>query len=95
MINKEKIIDLPNKIIDKDRKRRRTTHFTTNKHKKKVRQRSILKKGLKSIGKSNRKKTLILNPNRSSAKLNHKDSSFFESQRAPIRIEKIRVSSTS
>lgn len=52
VINKEKILQLPEKQSIKDKKRRRTTHFTASKNKKRIRQRSlIVRKGLKSLGK--------------------------------------------
>ena len=44
VINKEKLISLPAKQANKDKKRRRTTHFTVNKNKKKVKQRQFLKR---------------------------------------------------
>lgn len=64
MINKEKIINLPERSSSKDKKRRRTTHFTSSKNKKKLRHKPMLgRKGIKGLGKGKKmlaaKKTLI------------------------------------
>jgi hypothetical protein len=52
LINKEKIIDLTEKRSNlKDKKRRRTTHFTSNKHKKRPLRPMLSRKGFKGKGK--------------------------------------------
>ena len=64
MINKEKLISLPVKRANKDRKRRHTTHFTASKNKKNAKVRQLFRrKGYKvSFGGGKKLKTLVVSP---------------------------------